>query len=380
MTRSPVLRNCLSWSNNMYTTDVVTLPKLIFGRYLSPRFPALCGAMGKSFVVIGGQTAMSKALPALKEAIAESDMTMLGALPFGGACTLSAIDRLSKDVAPLKPDFLLGMGGGKAIDTAKAVANRLSLPLVSMPTLVSNCAPITALSVVYREDGAFDRFLFYDTPPALTMVDLVFAANAPDKYFRAGMGDTLAKHLESTFCARGDLLGEALDHMSAIGIALSSTCYEPLMRYGRAALDEVRRHEAGTAMEICSRSIILSAGLVSLLANDDYNCALAHAVCYGLQLFPHVERDYLHGDLVAYGALVQLMLDGQPEKARELRSFLVSLGTPVTLAQMHIALDRKTLDASLIEATGGPDMAHIPYPITRDMVFDAMVRVENLVS
>ena len=131
-------------------------------------------------------------------------------------------------------------------------------------------------------------------------------------------------------------------------------------------------------MEMCARSVILSAGLVSLMADDNYNCALAHAVCYGLQHFEHVERDDLHGDLVAYGALVQLMLDGQADKARELRAFLVSLGTPVTLAQMRVPLEKTALHDALIEATTGPDMAHIPYPITQDMVFEAMQRVEAL--
>ena len=161
-------------------------------------------------------------------------------------------------------------------------------------------------------------------------------------------------------------------------MSLSSTCYDPIVKFGRQALTEVERHEAGPAMEMCARSVILSAGLVSLMADDNYNCALAHAVCYGLQHFEHVERDGLHGDLVAYGALVQLMLDGQADKARELRAFLVSLGTPVTLAEMNVPLDKVALHDALVEATTGPDMAHIPYPITQDMVFEAMQRVEAL--
>lgn len=362
----------------MYITDVVTLPRFIFGRGIYNRFPALCAPYGKRFAVVGGVTAMEKALPSLLASIRDTDMQMLSAIPFGGSCTFTAMDRLCEQLRPLAPDFIVGMGGGKAIDTAKGVADQLGLPLISLPTLVSNCAPITALSVVYREDGPFDRFRFYDAPPALMMVDLDIAAKAPDKYFRAGMGDTLAKHLESTFSARNDELGVSMDHMSAIGVALSSTCMDPIIKYGRAALDEVQRCEAGPAMEICARSIIVSAGLVSLMANDDYNCALAHAVCYGLSLFPHVEQGCLHGDLVAYGALVQLMLDGQTERAKDLRRFLVSIGTPVTLAQMNVPLDRTLLEDTLIEATTGPDMAHIPYVITRDMVFEAMARVETL--
>ena len=362
----------------MYLTDVVTLPRFCIGRGVLSRFPALCAPLGGTFAVIGGETAMEKGLPPLRAALADGGPELLAALPFGGACTQAAMERLADALRPLHPDFLVGMGGGKAIDTAKGTAHLLDLPLVSVPTLVSNCAPITALSVVYREDGPFERFLFYDAPPALTLVDLSIAAKAPAAYFRAALGDTLAKHLEATFSAKADRLGETLDHMSAIGIALSSTCYDPILAFGRAALDEAERGEAGPAMELCARSVIVSAGLVSLLANDDYNCALAHAVCYGLQLFPHVERTCLHGDLVAYGALVQLVLDGQEDRARRLRDFLVTLGTPVTLAQMGVPTGRAALEPTLAEATEGPDMAHIPYPVTRDMVYEAMLRVEAL--
>lgn len=362
----------------MYLTDVITLPRFCFGRNIYGKLPSLCRPLGRTFCVVGGDTAMAVALPRVEQAISGSKLSLLLALPFGGACTDAAIERIALQLAPLSPDFLIGMGGGKAIDTAKGVAQKLGVPLVSLPTLVSNCAPITALSVVYKEDGPFDRFIFYDAPPALTMIDLEVTATAPARYFRAGMGDTLAKHLESTFSARGDKLGETMDHMSAIGISLSDTCFDPIMQFGRQALDEAEAHTSGKAYELVSRSIIVSAGLVSLMADDNYNCALAHAVCYGLQHFAHVERDYLHGDLVAYGAMVQLILDGQAEKAAALRDFLVSLGTPVTLSQMNVPLERQALEEALVEATTGPDMAHIPYPITKDMVFEAMQRVEAL--
>ena len=163
----------------MYTTDVVTLPRFCIGRGVLSRFPALCRPMGRRFALVGGVTAMDRALPALHNALSGTDMALLGALPFGGACTEAAMERLCAQLAPMQPDFLVGMGGGRAIDTAKGVAHRLRIPLVSVPTLVSNCAPITALSVVYREDGPFDRFIFYDAPPALTLVDLTIAAAAP---------------------------------------------------------------------------------------------------------------------------------------------------------------------------------------------------------
>ena len=217
----------------MYTTDLIELPRFLFGRSVYGRLPELMRPFGTRFAVVGGVTAMEKALPSLMAAMDGTGYELLCALPFGGACTKAAMQRLADALSPLSPDFIVGMGGGKAIDTAKGVAHMLGLPLVSLPTLVSNCAPITALSVVYKEDGPFDSFMFFPGPPALTVIDLAIAAGAPAEYFRAGMGDTLAKHLESTFSARGDELGVSMDHMSSIGVSLSSTCYEPILRFGR---------------------------------------------------------------------------------------------------------------------------------------------------
>ena len=78
----------------MYLTDLVTLPRFIFGRGVYARFPALCAPLGSRFAVIGGETAMQKGLPSLRAAIQNGGPVLLDALPFGGACTQQAMDRL----------------------------------------------------------------------------------------------------------------------------------------------------------------------------------------------------------------------------------------------------------------------------------------------
>ena len=155
-------------------------------------------------------------------------------------------------------------------------------------------------------------------------------------------------------------------------------CYAPLVEHGVQALADCREHRAGFALEQAALAIIVSTGLVSLLVLDQYNCAVAHSVYYGLVLLPGFEEKHLHGNVVAYGVLVQLAVDRDWDRARELKVFLQKLDIPTTLAGMGVPLEREHLKAVLHETVTGPDMEHIPYPISEDMIYQAMEAVEAL--
>ena len=144
------------------------------------------------------------------------------------------------------------------------------------------------------------------------------------------------------------------------------------------ALVDCRRHEPSFALQQAVLANIVSTGMVSLMVLDDYNCAIAHSVYYGLVLLPGFEEKYLHGDVVAYGVLVQLAVDKDWDRMREVKGFLKELGIPSTLREMEVPLDREYLRDVLRETVTGPDMEHIPYPVTEDMIFEAMREVEEL--
>jgi glycerol dehydrogenase len=95
-------------------------------------------------------------------------------------------------------------------------------------------------------------------------------------------------------------------------------------------------------------------------------------------VLPGFEEKWLHGNVVAYGVLVQLLIDGDVDEARRLKAFMQELEIPTTLREMDVPVDRTVLQPVLTETVTGPDMEHIPYPITEDMVFEAMVQVEML--
>lgn len=336
--------------------------------------PQVCGRFGTRVLLIGGEKAMEAALPALKEAVRDSELEFVAQVAFGRDCTTAAMSRWAAYARECGADMIFGMGGGKALDTAKGAADQAGLPVFTFPTIAATCAATTALSVVYREDGNFERFAFFDKPARHCFINTRVIADAPWKYLRAGMGDTMGKFFECHFSARGD----RLDHSSALGREISNLCYGPLLEHGAAALQDCMRHEPSHALEQAVLANIVSTGMVSLMVLDDYNCAIAHSVYYGLVLLPGFEETYLHGDVVAYGVLVQLAVDHDWERLKEAKEFLKCLGIPSTLAQMKVPLDRACLQEVLKETVNGPDMAHIPYAVTEDMIFEAMEAVEKL--
>lgn len=336
-------------------------------------FGTVCKKLGKRFVLIGGKTALSKGKEKLTASIEEADLEMAACLEAGSDCTYGRIHELSEQIGKLGADFIAGMGGGKALDTAKGVACDLQIPVVTLPTIAATCAAATALSVVYREDGSFESFYYFEKPAVHAFIDTQIIAEAPDCYLRAGMGDTIAKHFECHLSARGD----ELDHSSYMGREISNLCYEPVLTYGRQAMEDCRKHQVTSALTQVVLVNVVSTGMVSLLVHDDYNGAIAHSVFYGLAILPGFEEKNLHGDVVAYGVLVQLTVDGQNEKTGRLYQFLKDLSMPVKLEDMGVKNDRGELAEVLKEIVQGPDLKHMPYQVTEEMIFEAMQQVEK---
>lgn len=287
---------------------------------------------------------------------------------------MANIHKWADHARAVKADMIFGMGGGKALDTAKGAAAEAGIPIFTFPTVASTCAAMTKLSVIYWENGSLDHFGYAPRPPIHCFMDLEVLAKAPAEYLQAGMGDIIGKFFECHFSARND----RLEHSSALGREISNMCYAPLLVHGSQALADCRKGQASPDLEQAVLAIIVSTGMVSNLVKDIYNGAVAHSLYYALVTLPGFDETHRHGNTVAYGVLVQLMLDGEREKALEVKAFLQSIGIHTTCREMEVRLDREYLASVLDAAVAAPDMKHIPYPITGDMIFRAMEAVETL--
>lgn len=327
----------------------------------------------RRILLTGGHTALSITQPRIAAALAHHDELQLETLWHGGECTQENIHHLSETALKMDAELIIAAGGGKALDTAKGAAEIAGRPLITVPTIASTCAATTLLSILYTEHGNFASIMLLRNAPLHIFIDTGILANAPARYLWAGIGDTLSKFYEVELVTRG----KELSHNAQMGKALSVLCAEPLLKYGLKALEDNRIKQATPDLTQVVLNIIISTGIVSNSVGDEYAAACAHGLFYGLTLLPQIEKHHLHGEVIAYAVLVLLMMDKRREEILRLYPFYHSLGLPTTLRALDVPLDRRLLSPVLKKAAAAEDTAKVPYRITPEMFYQAMVELEQ---
>lgn len=334
-----------------------------------------CRGLGKSCLILGGKTALSIAGEGLRRSLQDSGIEVIGIEWYGGECSWSNIDRLYNDYRVNPPDFVIGVGGGRALDAAKVIAYKLERPVVNVPTIAATCAAVTAISIINTDEGIFQEVCYEASSPHLVLVDPQIIANAPVRLLTAGIGDTLAKWFELEVTSRRGDVGEAV---VAAALGMARTAYDLLLEFGISARESAERKEVTYSLEQVIDANILLSGLASNLGGAQCRNAAAHSVYSGLTILPEVHRMY-HGEIVAFGILVQLLLDGKPDEARQLIPYYRRLGLPVCFSELGIASrDEEWLYDVAKASVDVPDIRNMPYPVTVDMVIDALRQADRL--
>jgi glycerol dehydrogenase len=270
----------------------------------------------------------------------------------------------------MKAHVVVAAGGGKTLDTARAIAADLSLPVVNCPTIASSDAPCSALSVIYTEAGTVEEYRIYRRNPDLVLVDTAVIAKSPVRPLVAGMGDALATWFEAKVCVDGGVKNMRGGASTRSALALAELCYKTLLADGVAAIEALDRQEPNDSLE----RLVEANTLLSGLGFESSGLAAAHAVHNGLTT-ANGTHSYMHGEKVAFGLITQLMLESQPKSVvDEVLAFSNSVGLPTTFAEIGIGSpSRELLDAVAKRATAPGETIHNePIAVTSEMVVEAM--------
>jgi len=289
--------------------------------------------IGSRALIIGGKTALALCAPDIQASLAEKDIPCHQEC-FQGVSSQQEIRRLTGIAAANRVDVIIALGGGAAIDAGKAVSHEMKLPVIVVPTVISSDAPCSALSVVYSDAGVFERYLMLRKNPDCVLVDTALVAGSPARFLVAGMGDALATFWESDTCFRSgspNLITGAVTPTLATR-ALARACYDTLLESGLQATLAVDMHVVTPAVE----AIVEANTLLSGLSSENGGHAAAHSIHNGLTTLPATGHK-LHGEKVAFGVLVQLVLEGRPASAiKEVQDFCCSVGLPLCLQDLDI--------------------------------------------
>jgi glycerol dehydrogenase len=321
-------------------------------------------------LVIAGKTVIGRLAETWKVSLTEAGLRH-AVHRFGGECSPGEIERVKALARDLGARTIVGAGGGKVLDTARAAAADLGLPVVNCPTIASSDAPCSALSVIYTDEGVFQEYRFYRKNPELVLVDTEVIAQAPPRLLSAGMGDALATWFEARTCVAGSVKNMRGGGSTRSALALAELCYRTLLDDGAAALLAVSTGSVTPALE----RLVEANTLLSGLGFESSGLAAAHAVHNGLTAAPETHA-YYHGEKVAFGLLVQLVLEGAPHATvEEVLGFSTEVNLPITLACIGLdGLTRDRLDPIARRATAPGETIHNePFEVTPDMVADAIL-------
>lgn len=343
--------------------------KYIQGEGALGELPGLIGLLGRKGLILASPSAK-------REYLSGYASQGLSLEEFRGECCEREIGRLTEIVRRESVDVLVGMGGGKAVDTAKITADRAGIPVLIVPTIASTDAPCSGCAVIYTEEGVFQSVSYQRMNPQVVLVDTEVIAAAPTRFLVAGMGDALATWFEARSCERTQSANECGGYSTLTGLTLARLCYDTLLRYGPDAKRANQRKIVTPALNHIVEANILLSGI----GFESSGLAAAHSVHNGLTALEET-HSYYHGEKVAFGLLTGLHLtDAPPEEIAGVYDFCEGIGLPTTLSGIGVdAADRERLARAAQKACAPQEgIHHEAGAMTPEKVLSAMIAADAM--
>lgn len=322
-------------------------------------------------LLVGGDQSLEVVKARLKP-VFKANHQVSSKASYGKDCSEAALASLKQAVSEHQADFIIGVGGGKALDTAKLLAYQCNLPIVTIPTSAATCAAWTALSNIYSEQHAFLYDVGLARCPDLLVLDYDLIATAPQRTLVAGIGDAIAKWYEASVSS-----GHSDKTLLIAAVQQARVLRDILFQKSAAALE----NPGSEAWQEVVDASVLMAGVIGGIGGAQCRTVAAHAVHNGLtQLLE--SHNALHGEKVAYGILVQLRLEEMVQgnqlaatARQQLLKFYSEIGLPQTLFDLGLgSVSIAQLEhAAEFACSETSDIHRLPFKVLPSQLMAAMV-------
>lgn len=360
---------------NVQSTSVVSLKiapaQVLRGHHAIAQAAEAIAGFGQRPLIIGGDRSLPLTLQALNPIFERYQLDFAQA-SYETDCSETRLTSLRQAVHSHHADFIIGTGGGKALDAAKLIAHQTHLPIVTIPTSGATCAAWTALSNVYSDNGAFLYDVSLDRCPDLLILDYDLIQTAPQRTLIAGIGDAIAKWYEASVSS-----GHSDQTFMIAAVQQARVLRDILLQKSLTALQEPGSE---TWQEVVDATVLL-AGVIGGIGGAQCRTVAAHAIHNGLT---HVAASHgtLHGEKVAFGILTQLRLEEMVQgnqlaatARQQLLKFYTDLGLPQTLndlgmGEITLVELRKAAEVACNQRS---DIHRLPFKVCPEQVMAAMV-------
>jgi len=298
---------------------------------------AIVRRYGERALVVAGEIAWHKTKDRVTASLATAGV-IFTLHPFRGYCSDLTTDAVASQAVAMSAEVIVGIGGGKCLDTAKWGSDKAGLRAVTVPTSVATCAAYVSLCVLYDDTGSTITSVFTKREVGAVVMDTqLIATDCPPRMFAAGIADALAKEPELYFSIRfsADWEKSVLPDM---GYAIAAFNTNRYFTQGERALAAVASQSLTNDVEDIACMNVALTGMVSCLASGGKQLAIAHSIydCICTHFKPQ-RAAFLHGEIVSCGLAVQMAVNGyEEERIAQLVAFLKRIGTPTKLADIGV--------------------------------------------
>ena len=356
-------------------TAIIFPGKYVQGRGELKNLGRYCKNLGEQFLVLISESGMKRVKEIVDDSVKAAGKTVEYVI-FNGECSHKEINRLNELCKEKGLRGVIGIGGGKILDTAKAVAHAQNGPVVIVPTIASTDAPTSALSVIYTDEGAFSKFMILPKNPDVVIMDTDIISKAPSRLLVAGMGDALATYFEARSAKVSGAKSLAGGRPTLAAMALAELCLKTLLDNGTKARAAVSRGVCTPAVE----AIVEANTLLSGIGFESGGVSAAHSIHNGFAVLPHCNHLY-HGEKVAFGVITQLVMENaNTSEITEIIKFCNQVGLPTTLKAMGIEeIKEDEIMAVAKAASADGEVIHsMPFPVTPDTVYAAILAADAM--